>query len=118
MIVAVTGAMGFTGQFVVERLSAAGHRLRCLVRLGRDTAGRTDRAVSVPGDLDDRESLRRLLTGADALVSVASLGFGHAPNLVEACVAAEVRRAVFFSTTSIFTRLEPASKATRLEAER
>ncbi|MGH9364503.1 MAG: NAD-dependent epimerase/dehydratase family protein, partial [Thermoanaerobaculia bacterium] len=42
----------------------------------------------------------------------------HAPNLVEACEAAGVRRAIFFSTTSIFSRLEPASKATRLEAER
>lgn len=114
----MTGGTGFTGRYVAERLREAGHKLRCLVRPGSDASGLADQVVLVPGDLDDRDSLRRLLEGADALVGVASLGFGHAPNLVEACEAAAVRRAVFFSTTSIFTKLESASKATRLSAER
>jgi uncharacterized protein YbjT (DUF2867 family) len=118
VIVAMTGGSGFTGRYVAERLVAAGRQLRCLARPGSDTAGLTGRVDLVPGNLDDRESLRRLLTGADALVSVASLGFGHAPNLVDACEAAGVRKAVFFSTTSIFTKLESASKGTRLAAER
>ena len=118
MIVAVTGGSGFTGQFVVERLVAAGHRVRCLARPTTDRSLLPPGAAAVEGDLGDPASLQRLLRGADALVSVASLGLGHAPNLVEACEAESVQRAVFFSTTSIFTKLETPSRAVRVGAER
>jgi nucleoside-diphosphate-sugar epimerase len=117
LIVAVSGGSGFAGRFVVERLMAAGHNLRCLVRPTTDRSLVPLGASTVEGDLDERPSLRRLLKGADAFVSVASLGFGHAPKLIEACEAESVRRAVFFSTTSIYTRLESTSKATRIAAE-
>jgi nucleoside-diphosphate-sugar epimerase len=57
------------------------------------------------------------LDSIDVLVNVASLGFGHAPNVVDAAVAVRVRRAIFFSTTAIFTTLNAPSKSVRLAAE-
>ena len=54
----------------------------------------------------------------ERLVNLASLGFGHAPAIVAAAEEAGLRRAVFVSTTSIFTKLNAASKPVRLAAER
>ena len=48
---------------------------------------------------------------------MASLGFGHAERVVAGAEAAGVQRAVFFSSTSIYTRLPAASKPVRLAAE-
>jgi uncharacterized protein YbjT (DUF2867 family) len=69
------------------------------------------------GDLADASALNRLLHGADALVHVASLGFGHAESVATAVESSTVRRAVFFSSTALFTTLSAASKRIRLEAE-
>src|SRR6185436_9257337 len=54
----------------------------------------------------------------ETLVYCASMGFGHVPPLVAALESAGVRRAVFVSTTAIYTSLPAPSKAIRLEAER
>ncbi|MCD4679413.1 MAG: NAD(P)H-binding protein, partial [Bacteroidales bacterium] len=70
------------------------------------------------GDLDDYKSIYHALKGKDALINIASLGFGHAPNIVNACEEMNVDRAIFVSTTGIFTKLNPDSKTIRLEAER
>jgi uncharacterized protein YbjT (DUF2867 family) len=71
----------------------------------------------VEGDMADEESLLRLLDGAEAFVHVASLGFGHAGAVVGALERVGLRRAVFFSSTSLFTGLPAASKAVRSAAE-
>ena len=118
MKVLVTGATGFTGSYVVPLLLKQGAHVRCLVRASSNR-------ISLPavelelaqGDLDDRASLERALRGCDVLVNVASLGFGHAPQIVNAAVAASVKRAVFISTTAIFTTLNAPSKSVRLAAE-
>jgi nucleoside-diphosphate-sugar epimerase len=115
--IAVTGGSGFTGRFVVDKLLSEGHTVRCLARRTTDRGALAAGAGVFEGDLDDSESLRRFLTGSDVLVNVASLGFGHASNVVRACEAASVRRGVFFSTTSIFTELPSASRAVRVAAE-
>ncbi|MBF0498465.1 MAG: NAD(P)H-binding protein [Deltaproteobacteria bacterium] len=72
----------------------------------------------VRGDLNHPESIKTALTGREVLINVASLGFGHAAGLVEACVQAGVGRAIFISTTAIFTTLPAVSKSIRVEAER
>jgi nucleoside-diphosphate-sugar epimerase len=57
------------------------------------------------------------MRGTDALVNIASLGFGHAGSILRAAQKAGIRRAVFVSTTAIFTQLNARSKHVRLAAE-
>ncbi len=121
MKVFVTGGSGFTGQRVVDRLVRAGHDV---VALARSTPAATSLAAlgvtPIVGDLGDPESLDEAFrwAAAEALANVASLGFGHAPAIIAAAADAGIERAVFVSTTAIFTSLAPSSTRTRLDAER
>jgi uncharacterized protein YbjT (DUF2867 family) len=116
----VTGGSGFLGGSVIPQLLAAGHEPTALAR----TATAAERVAAlgarpVLGDLDDPASVDAAFaeSGAEALVNLASLGFGHAPTIVAAAEEAGLKRAVFVSTTSIFTRLPTASKPVRVAAE-
>ena len=117
MKILVTGATGFTGCRVVPRLLQQGAEVRCLVRPSSETALLPQEADLVRGDLNDTASVEKAMSGVDALANIASLGFGHAPAVVRAAEKAGVRRAVFISTTAIFTNLNARSKAVRLSAE-
>lgn len=113
--VLLTGATGFVGSYVLK-LAPAATRLEAFVRdpgKARLPAGVGIRA----GNLDEPETLRRALEGVDVLLNVASLGFGHAPGIVRACREARVPRAVFVSTTAIFTKLPAKTKPLREQAE-
>jgi nucleoside-diphosphate-sugar epimerase len=115
----VTGATGFTGSHVVPRLIERGYRVRCLVRPSSDKSVLKDHAVEwISGDLEDRSALLTALTGADVLINIASIGFGHAPNIVKAAQESGLKRVLFISTTAIFTSLNATSKAVRLSAEK
>jgi nucleoside-diphosphate-sugar epimerase len=57
------------------------------------------------------------MQGTDALVNIASLGFGHADSIIRAAKEAGIQRAVFLSTTAIFTQLNAPSKKVRVAAE-
>ncbi len=69
------------------------------------------------GDLSDSRALAASMQGTDALVNIASLGFGHADSILRAAQEAGIRRAIFISTTAIFTKLNAQSKKVRLAAE-
>ena len=119
MKILVTGATGFTGSYVVPALLEKGWDVTCFVRETSDIRVLpVDKIALRYGDLNDGVSIKTALQGMDTLVNIASLGFGHATNLVNAAKESGVTRAVFFSTTAIFTTLNPDSKAIRLEAER
>lgn len=45
------------------------------------------------------------------------MGFGHVPRAIAQLESAGIRRAIFVSTTAIFTNLPSASRDVRLEAE-
>ncbi|HEX7153275.1 MAG TPA: NAD-dependent epimerase/dehydratase family protein [Thermoanaerobaculia bacterium] len=112
MKILLTGATGFTGSYVLRRLLAEGLSPRCLVRQKT-----VEGVETVVGDIGDAASLARAFEGIDTLINTASLGFGHAPVLVEAAERAGVRRAIFLSTTSLFTSLNSTSKSIRRAAE-
>jgi nucleoside-diphosphate-sugar epimerase len=74
MKIAVTGATGFLGRYLVRRLAGAGHRLRCWYRPGGDRVEAAAVAEAVewlPGELGDPAAARRLVGGADAVVHAA-----------------------------------------------
>lgn len=74
MRIAVTGATGFLGRYLVRHLAGAGHRLRCWYRPTSDRTG-FDAVASavewVPGSLGDAQATAALVQGADALVHAA-----------------------------------------------
>jgi nucleoside-diphosphate-sugar epimerase len=74
MRVAVTGATGFLGRYLVRSLVATGHQLRCWYRPGSDRSGFEREAGSLewlPGQLGDSDTARELVGHADALVHAA-----------------------------------------------
>lgn len=109
------GATGFLGGFVAERL--AGDGAAALVRPSSNRALLPPCVESRVGTLEDLQSVRAALVGIEQVVYCASMGFGHVPPLVPVLQDAGVKRAVFVSTTAIFTTLPARTRAVRLEAE-
>ena len=107
----LVGATGFLGSFVAHRLAPRG--AAALVRPSSDTSVLPSGMELRRADLDGALPL----DGISTLVYCASMGFGHVPPLLARLEQAGVRRAVFISTTAIFTSLPSASRAVRLEAE-
>jgi nucleoside-diphosphate-sugar epimerase len=118
MKVLIAGATGFTGSRVVPLLLENGFNVRCFVRETSDRSRLGKLPVEwVTGDLSDTEALTSALRGVDALVNIASLGFGHAESILSSAKEAGVKRGLFISTTAIFTQLNADSKSARLAAE-
>lgn len=120
MKVHVTGGSGFLGASVLPQLVERGHRVTALAR-SAEAANRVKAlgAEPIPGDLDDPAQIDAAFAtgGAEMLVNLASLGFGHASAIVAAAAEAGLKRAIFVSTTAIFTKLAARSKAIRTAAE-
>ncbi len=70
--VALTGANGFLGRALTEHLLARGWQVRALLRRPAPDLAAMG-AIPVPGALEERESLDRLVEGADAVVHCAGL---------------------------------------------
>jgi uncharacterized protein YbjT (DUF2867 family) len=120
MRLVVTGGSGFLGGYVLAEAARRGHACVALARspeAARTVAARG--ATPLTGDLDDTAGLPGIFARAecDALVNLASLGFGHAPGIVRAAVSSGLDRAVFVSTTAVTTTLPARSKTVRLAAE-
>jgi ornithine--oxo-acid transaminase len=112
----VTGATGFIGGHLAQRLVQEGHQVRCLVRASSDTTLLDGLDVEIAvGDLTSAGSLARATQGCryvfhcGALVSdwatveeIARINDGGTRSLLEASVAASVERFIHFSTTDVY----------------
>jgi nucleoside-diphosphate-sugar epimerase len=112
------GGTGFTGSYVAPRLVAAGYEVTALVRPASRSSTLPAEVLRVAGTMEDAASLAHATAGCDLLVCIASIGFGHAPGIIAAAHASGIRRALFISTTAIFTGLNASSKAVRMDAEK
>src|SRR5262245_34583263 len=74
MNIAVTGATGFIGRYIVRELAAHGHSCRCWYRAKADRSGLEDVAASVdwiPGELGNHDACKSLVRSCDAVVHAA-----------------------------------------------
>ncbi|MDZ7633908.1 MAG: SDR family oxidoreductase [Bacteroidales bacterium] len=113
----ITGASGFIGQRLAERLSAEGHQVRCLVRSPEKFTSLAALAgVSVvTGDLDDLSVLDAGVTGCDTVFHLAAfakpwskdkslpyrVNVTGTENLLKASLRAGVKRFVFTSSAAV-----------------
>ncbi|HZL54917.1 MAG TPA: aminotransferase class III-fold pyridoxal phosphate-dependent enzyme [Solirubrobacteraceae bacterium] len=112
----VTGATGFIGGRLAQRLLQEGYQVRCLVRPGSDTSLLESLDVELaPGDLASRHSLTRAAKGCRYVVhcgarvsdwgtaaEIERTNVGGTRNLLEAAADATVQRVVHFSTTDVY----------------
>ena len=118
MKVLVTGATGFSGSRVVPLILKSGFQVRVFVRPTSDRSPLSALTVEwATGDFANPETFTAALRGVDALINIASLGFGHAESILKSMKEAGVKRGLFISTTAIFTQLNAGSKSIRLAAE-
>ena len=74
MRIAVTGASGFLGHYIVNHLAARGHACRCWFRPRSDRGGfeAAERQIEwIPGELGDTSACSRLVDGCDSVVHAA-----------------------------------------------
>ena len=106
----VTGAFGYTGKYIAQRLLDNGVSVRSLTRNPQSFSPFGDRVERHPLDFDDFRQLVRSLEGADTLYNTFWVRFARGPvnhdlavrnsrNLVDAAVEAGVRRFVHISIT-------------------
>ena len=124
MRVAVTGASGIVGRFVVARLLREECEITGLARAGTDRGGFGGRIDWVDGDVRDRAALAVLVGGADGLVHCAfehvagryrggegddvagfwRVNLGGTVDLLEAAAGAGIGRTVLLSSRAVFGR--------------
>jgi acetylornithine/succinyldiaminopimelate/putrescine aminotransferase/nucleoside-diphosphate-sugar epimerase len=128
----VTGATGFIGGHLVQRLIDDGHHVRCVVRPTSDTSRLEALGVELAvGDLTDAPSLARAAEGCryvlhcGAMVSdwatskeVVRVNVEGTRNLLAACAGQPIERFVHFSSTDVYgypggTAIDETYAATR-----
>ena len=117
-IVLVTGANGFTGRFVCLELKKRGIPFIALLRDINQSEWMNSNDITYRvADLNNSSSLLEAMKGINVLLNIASIGFGAAESILEACKKSGIKRVIFISTTAIFTKLNVKSKSIRLKAE-
>lgn len=115
----VTGATGALGPRVVEALHGAGYTVRTLSLDARDPGLLPASIETRLGDITDEAAVRAAMAGVDVVVHLAALlhivnpspelrpkyervNIGGTQIVVEAALAAGVKRLVFFSTIAVY----------------
>ena len=115
MKLAVLGAAGATGVPLVEQALAAGDEVSALVRSGEKFTAANPRLRVIEGDATDRDSVSRVMNGADAVISVLGARGPVMADASRAIVAAAddggPTRIVMLSSFAVARdRLTPVSK--------
>src|SRR5258708_34369296 len=76
MLIALTGATGFIGQYLLQEMPKHGHRVRALLR--RPASMPVGASSAVIGDLTRPQNMSAALEGVDAVVH--SAGLAHATS--------------------------------------
>jgi farnesol dehydrogenase len=113
----LTGANGFIGLKLAERLTAEGHRISCLVRSPEKFSSLSllAGATAVTGDLDDISALQEGVTGCETVFHLAAyakpwsqdksipyrVNVTGTENLLKASLSAGVKRFVFVSSAAV-----------------
>lgn len=106
-LVAVTGATGFLGRYILAALTARGWQVRMLARsypVHEQFSGLTFEVI--PGDLSDPAALRALVRGADYVV--------HAAGLIKARTAQDFHRVNVQGTRNLVAALNAQGARSRL----
>jgi nucleoside-diphosphate-sugar epimerase len=111
----ISGGAGFLGLHLARRLLADGHEVRTLDVVPLDDAELETSVDERRGDIRDRESVRKLVDGADVVVhaaaalpiqasreSIRSVNVGGTENVLRAGDDAGVRRVLFISSTAVY----------------
>lgn len=126
-LVVVTGGAGFLGQAVVDGLLRDGH---AVVAFDRAASVAPNGAASVVGDIRDRDLVKRVLDGADAVVHAAFAPPQATPaelrqvnveatgGLAELATGAGVQRLVVVSSTIVERRARTHPVSSRLPLSR
>jgi NADH dehydrogenase len=110
MKIAVTGAFGYSGRYIAQRLLEAGHGVITLTNSPRRANPFGQRVQAVPFHFDQPEQLTQSLRGVDALINTYWVRFDHrlfshrqavanSKVLFRAAKASGVRRIVHVSIT-------------------
>jgi len=119
----VTGATGFVGHALLQRLCAAGHVVHCLVRRGSEADLRGFGAIArIEGDILTRRGLEEGMAGCDAVVHLVGIIREHRAtnvtfervhvegtrNVLDAAKAAGIQR--YLHMSALGTRRGAASR--------
>jgi 2-alkyl-3-oxoalkanoate reductase len=106
-LVAITGATGFLGRYIVRACATRGWRVRILARRPVDHPQLEDLQLDVvSGDLSDKQALRTLVDGADAII--------HAAGLIKAANAAAFEAVNVHGTANLARAIEEREVAARV----
>jgi uncharacterized protein YbjT (DUF2867 family) len=97
-LILVTGATGNAGGAVVRALVEAGEKVRALIRQGGQRRGLPDGVEAIAGDLNQPETLRKLLVGVKAVFLLS--GYDGIAETLSEMSRAGVERVVLLSSSA------------------
>ncbi|MBL7070624.1 MAG: NAD-dependent epimerase/dehydratase family protein [Candidatus Omnitrophica bacterium] len=115
MVIFITGATGFIGSHLAQRLASGGHKLRCLARPTSDTSSlKKINASIIIEDIDNKEAMKKALQGVDIVYHSAAVVGEWIPKdeankiniegtriLLEASLESNVKRFVHVSSLGV-----------------